>query len=432
LPNTASDAEIAVAWAEAEDAFYLHLKTLENSSPSAYTESEIERLAEEYLRKKNLQRGLYADVVDPEVRAIEVEQRVHLQSDSSDYADHAIPEADFVRQELYKDDNRLPTVQEAAVLRAHQAVQTRKAITPKTLGMLWDSYLQHRNVDVSTRDGVRIQGRWDAMVGVIRDVKVSENTPDHIELGIEEFAQQELARGIAPPSILRNINEVLACFRWANRKYKLKWRPIERPELPKYRAKEKKPLVHQDQQRLVLDCINSNDWVSAAMLVMLQGGCMPSEVARLRVAEDLNLNAEIPHLVISGGDEGLTKKEARKRIVPIVLGNDVISQNLEEAITRLSSSRDPSATISKRLRTRIDPAYSSHCLRHTFRLNGVSSGANPQYLEAIGGWSGGNVNKIMLHYGAVGTEYSEVLKKLYEESLKIHSHLISTIAGEAT
>jgi len=25
-----------------------------------------------------------------------------------------------------------------------------------------------------------------------------------------------------------------------------------------------------------------------------------------------------------------------------------------------------------------------------------------------------------------------VLKKLYEESLKIHSHLISTIAGEAT
>ena len=385
-------------------------------------------MAEDFLRRKNLQRGQFADVVDPEIRKVEEKLQEDLQPDSDDYASHVIPQADEIKQEIYKGGNRQPTVQEAAILRAHQAVQTRRAITPKTLGMLWDSYLRHRVVDVNTRDGVRIQGRWDALINVMRDIKVSENTPDHIELGMEEFVQQELGRGISPSSILRTLNEILACFRWANRKYKLKWRPIERPELPKYRAKEKKPLVHQDQQRLVEDCINSNDWVSAAMLVMLQGGCMPSEVARLRVAEDVNLDSEIPHIVISGGDEGLTKREARKRIVPIVLGHELINQNLEEAITRLSASRDPSATISKRLRTRIDPSYSSHCLRHTFRLNGVSSEANTQYLEAIGGWSGGNVNKIMLHYGAIGTQYSEVLVKLHEESLKIHSHLLSTSA----
>ena len=56
---------------EAEDAFKLHLKTLENSSPSAYIETEIERLAEAFLRRKNLQRGQFADVVDPDIRKVE-------------------------------------------------------------------------------------------------------------------------------------------------------------------------------------------------------------------------------------------------------------------------------------------------------------------------------------------------------------------------
>ena len=76
---------------------------------------------------------------------------------------------------------------------------------------------------------------------------------------------------------------------------------------------------------------------------------MPSEIARPRLKEDVNLRSEMPHVVVSGGDLGITKREARKRIVLIVLGHEVISQNLEESIERLSASKDPSATISKRL-----------------------------------------------------------------------------------
>ena len=158
LSSKATDAEIAVAWAEAEEAFKLHLKTIENSSPSAYTETEIERLAEDYLRRRNLQRGQFADVVDPDIRKVEDELQENLQPDAEDYADHVIPQADEIRQEIFKDANRQPSIQEAAILRAHQAVQTRRAITPKTLGMFWDSYLRHRDVDVRTKDGVRIQG----------------------------------------------------------------------------------------------------------------------------------------------------------------------------------------------------------------------------------------------------------------------------------
>ena len=150
---------------------------------------------------------------------------------------------------------------------------------------------------------------------------------------------------------------------------------------------------------------------------------MPSEIARLRLKEDVNLKSEIPHVVISGVDLGITKREARKRIVPIVFGHEVISQNLEESIERLSASKDPSATISKRLRTHVGSDYSSHCLRHTFRLNGVSSGANPQYLEAIGGWSEEIANTIAADYGSGGFDDSSVMEELVRESQKIHGHL---------
>ena len=151
---------------------------------------------------------------------------------------------------------------------------------------------------------------------------------------------------------------------------------------------------------------------------------MPSEVMRLRSDEDINLDAEVPHIIISGGDEGITKQEARKRIVPIVVGLNIIRDNIDEATERLSRVQEPSATISKRLRTHVSATYSSHCLRHTFRANGASVSANPLLLEAIGGWSGSNVNRVMLEYGATGIGESETLKELQKESLKIHAHLL--------
>ena len=121
LRRTASDAEISVAWARADESYALHLKALENSSPSVFTETEIERLAEGFLRRRGLMRGQFADVIDPELGKIEDERQENLQAYPSDYADHYVPEYDEVRQEIYKDGNRPPTVQEVAIIGAYQA-----------------------------------------------------------------------------------------------------------------------------------------------------------------------------------------------------------------------------------------------------------------------------------------------------------------------
>ena len=64
-------------------------------------------------------------MVDPDIRKVEDELQENLQPDAEDYADHVIPQADEIRQEIFKDANRQPSIQEAAILRAHQAVQTR-------------------------------------------------------------------------------------------------------------------------------------------------------------------------------------------------------------------------------------------------------------------------------------------------------------------
>ena len=61
VPATASDSEIAAAWAKANEAFELHCKTLTNSSPAAYAETEVERLAEDFLRRKSLSWGRFSD-----------------------------------------------------------------------------------------------------------------------------------------------------------------------------------------------------------------------------------------------------------------------------------------------------------------------------------------------------------------------------------
>ena len=430
LTVAASESEVAVAWAEANKSFELHCRTLENSSPAAYTENELDRLAEDILRRKGLKSGQFADVLRPEITAQEEAAQQQFQAHSYNYADHVIPEFDDIVDDLNR-ENRQPTVQEEAVLRAWKAVQTRQKKKPRTLNSLWEAYLLNRSVNVLTRDGKRIQGRWDNVIGFVKDTVVTPDTPDHIESGIDEYVEHELDRGIAPTSIYRNLREPLACFKWANRHYRLKWRSIEIQPMRKHKSKSKLPLTYDAQFTLVEACLQKSDWVSGALLLMLQGGCMPSEVARLRPDQDLNLNAKTPYVIISGGDESQTKQEARKRIVPIVFGVELMMQVLPTAIERLGGVKEPSATITNRLKTVVGSQYSSHCLRHTFRSNGLSVAANPMHLQAIGGWTGGNVNKVMLEYGSAGLEQSEVLLKLYEASQQIHRHILGYLGRQS-
>ena len=66
---------------------------------------------------------------------------------------------------------------------------------------------------------------------------------------------------------------------------------------------------------------------------MLHCGAMATEVARLRIDEDLHLDHQLyPYVAMLGGRTRPTKTVARPRFVHMVFGLDLIRLRLREAI----------------------------------------------------------------------------------------------------
>ena len=152
---------------------------------------------------------------------------------------------------------------------------------------------------------------------------------------------------------------------------------------------------------------------------------MVSEIARLR-PEDIALDAVLPHLVI----RNKTKNEDRKRIVPIVLGLELIKAHLSETIAWLviTTESAPSATLKKIMRRTIDsPNTSAHCLRHTFKINGQNAGVSVLTLASIAGWADPHrkASKHLLNYGSTGISKEATVIKLRDDSIIIHQELMA-------
>ena len=152
---------------------------------------------------------------------------------------------------------------------------------------------------------------------------------------------------------------------------------------------------------------------------------MTSEIGRIR-PEDIALDADIPHIKIVNE----TKNEDRKRIVPIVLGRELIAANIDDCIKWLKRSTEstPSATLKKIMRRVIDnPSTSAHCLRHTFKTNGQTAGVSILTIASIAGWADSErkVSKHLLSYGSEGISQSAIMQGLYTDSQLIHEHLLA-------
>ena len=109
---------------------------------------------------------------------------------------------------------------------------------------------------------------------------------------------------------------------------------------------------------------------------------IPTEVGRLE-PDDILLNGTHPYLRVLTGKTAL-----RRRIVPIVVGLEVMRESLPAAVAWIRSRKEPSATINKRLqRWTGDERYTLYWLRHTW--NDWASAAQIDVLSQafIGGWS---------------------------------------------
>ena len=438
---TASEEQILTARIEAQKNYDLYLKTLENTSPDAFAESEIESLAAEVLRKNKATSGQYAPyMLGPKLQENDPDLADLPQTlEAQDYATLAIPE--HLNQYLkwqhageLDEEGKLTrslTAQEQAVIRAWEAVQKVNSQKPRTIRSLWSAYLKTKAIDPenpANREHKRIVSRFTKFMKFCPDVIINDTTPDLIQQNLDDIVLAEEQRGMKASSIRRNLVEVVAAFGWATRKYRLGWKEIKMPQIdknPGHFSNPKEVLLAQEQVLLYHAAVEADTPLAAALLLMMHCGAMATEVARLRIDEDLHLDHHLyPYVAMQGGMNRQTKTEARPRFVPIVFGLDLIKRRLPEAIEKLATLVDPSAALNKELKRLVQKKVTGHSLRHTFKMQTANKLMSPEISYAIGGWAGGWINKTANSYGAAGFGENEHLGTLSKELARVFDAVV--------
>ena len=401
-PPACSESELARAVEKATEVFDLKVKQARNSDAEVFSDREVDLLAAEILRKEGLRAGDFAGY-------------------DEDWGD---PAADVVGAVSDEELGPNPTLEDRARQAAYRALMSAKnAPKVKLLSELLDDYLEAKPKEgKGLADMTRA---WRGAMAHIGDAFATADSLGRIHAGLDSWVEERL-QSVTPGSVQREINSVVSVLRWASRRYRIGWH-IETPELPEHRANTKHPFTRAEQKRLVKACRQWDDGVAAAILMMLQGGMMPSEVARLDVeATAESLEADNPHVLI-GFDGAKTKTASRRRIVPVVVETELVREHLVDGIHWAASVKDPSATIKKRLQS-VGFDKTGHSLRHTLSQNLKASGVSPIQGAQIAGWKADSgVPEKMMHYGAEGV--SEYLEALTEASRQAHRHLLQGDEG---
>lgn len=337
--------------------------------------------------------------------------------------DGVVPASLKARIEFHSRD-QLDTHYKLQSLR-RDAKKVKQEFTLFSLLDRWLAAQQRKPTGKALNDRKRYWKEWSDAVGP--DRILGADCIDPIHQGFDLWQQQMIDRGVAVSTIQRARGSVLAVLNWASVEHRLGWN-IALKRLPTHTPKTKTPLTQPQQKELVKFCEADADGTAAMLMLMLQGGVMPSEIQRLDVeALEQSLSSATPHVVFGASQDVQTKAHTRRRIVPVVLAVGLIREQLPKAIVALQGKADPAARVNKRLRERkgtVGVKITGHALRHTLRANAAANGANPMLLAAIAGWSGSGLNPIMLGYGAEGLADSAVVQQLADESRKIHNHLM--------
>jgi len=415
--KSASEMEIKKQALAADEAFDRDVLLITNSDPDILSVSEIDKAAAELLRKRGLRS---AQMAGPgTLYTSEGEQEVG----AAYFADTLLPEIDEISYKINVGETL--TAKQKVIEHAYRKLITKQKEQPRTLSMLWDEYVKYRDIDITSRGGKKSLGYWNRWISIAGDTVIGPATLDHINDGMDAYVAEREEKEVKGQSIQRELSEVLSCLRRASKKYRLGWY-IELPLIKQTEVHTRLTLEPSHQIAIVKEILNKKikPRYGVALLLCLQGGMMTSEIKRLE-AEHLGLDTDIPHLKIVGK----TKNKERKRIVPIVLGVDLIKEHLPDTIKWLRSVTEstPSGTLKKIIRRVTgDDRLVTHGLRHTFRSNAQVAGVDMLSINDIAGWRDRDRGQSthMFHYGAEGIAQTHRMKALYEASLKIHSHLL--------
>lgn len=378
------------------DNYELLIKTITNTDLSTYSQDEITRLAQVMLRDKKISPG---STGNPEIMSA------------------MLPEIDGIQ------DN-IDSLESKVTITAYKAIADAKVLQKRTLDSLYNDYISYKGY-TDPRMIHRVFVPWRKLLSICGNQVISNGLIDTLYHALDTYVEQRL-NIVSPATIKRELNTLLSILNRGSRKYRLGWM-LQIPQLPNHVPKEKQVLTQEQQSLLIQQCLSYiNPRVATCVILMLQGGMMPSEIKRLK-EENLEglTHLNTPFITITAD----TKTKTRKRLIPIVLHSKFIIEHINNTIDWLNTVTDSAApaTLKKFMTKTLDngKTYTGHCLRHSFRNNAVANSADLGKASLIAGWStGGNISTQMLNYGSEGLGNSEVVKGLFAESLVIHKHLI--------
>jgi len=423
--NSATEIQIKKRAIEAEEAFDRKILLIENSDPDALSASQLDIAAADFLRKRGLEPGQFVKVFkDIDISREEEATQSQIQLHESDYADIAIPEIETISEKVY--DKKPLNLQDKIIKEAYAKLLDKDKAKPQTLSSLWDEYVEYRNIDKDSRGGRKALNYWNRWISLAGDTTIGPLTLQHINDGMDAYVAEREGK-VKSQSLIRELSDVASCFRRATRKHRFGWH-IELPLIKHSEVSTRLPLEPSSQIALVSEIFKPGGSIApkygVALLLCLQGGMMVSEIERIE-PDDIGLKSDLPHIKVTNK----TKRDARKRIIPVVLGLDMIREHLESTIEWLRQTTEsaPSATLKKIIRRVTgNPIVVTHGLRHTFKINAQEAGVSVLSIASIAGWSDAerSVSKHLLRYGSEGISQSKMMRTLYDDSLKIHEHLI--------
>ena len=447
LNSSCSDSELLKAMEEATRLYDLRVKTATNSDPNAFSESELKMAVEEVLRQRNLKVGEYAHVPEKQYTEEEwkraMEHGADIVPDKYDLAEWAIPEVENVG-DAEKRGEKL-SFQQQVYVEAWKAVQHLPTVRKSwTMREAWKQYVSDSAIDISKGDGRKKQQRFKRVLKYTGDFMISNETEDEVLDRIQNFiyGKRKDNPTIKAQSIERELTEFIAAIRHVPR---LKWGASlqisgkqNNFQMPKPSKVVQGRVLSDDELRICF-----NQWIhkkpdpkNTAMLLMIHAGLGCRELRRLRVTKDVFLDAKYPHIIFRGGDEGIAKTDARPRVVPVVMGLEVIKQHLPETIAWMNQidENSVSVTLNKRLRTLLgqDPQLKTHGFRHTWLRMSRRIRISEDNKHAIAGWEKGDTNNTVMErvYDIHGyRDDPELLAQLYEDQKEIFSRFIVDLSA---
>lgn len=304
--------------------------------------------------------------------------------------------ADFLHDVLSERDYEPSAVTSAAFAALNNKL-------PVLLSEAFSVYLDNHQKGKDKNFITSQQQHWDKLINLLGDMPIKAVSRDDAR----KYRDHRLGAGVAPTTVLREINVIRAVFTKAIRELSLNINnQFSGIEIPKgnRNAKDRIPYTKEEIQLLITEALRLDDEQRRIALVLALTGARLAEIVGLRKTDFDATNRSI-HIREHAARS--IKTEQSNRVVPLLpLAFEALSKQAKEArgdylFTSYASDKgtnadSASATLNKWAKKHVD-GKTMHCFRHALRdlLRAVMCPESVS--KEIGGWS--STHDVSVQYG---------------------------------